>query len=192
MEVLPKLNTRYKAASLVEILVVLAIVASSMVAVANVNIQAQISLKDNEIIDAANGVMIQALEVAKSPSQVSVVDPAGNLIPGNIQGYYSLDLNSGSSQGVVLRKQTFSNTKITNCNSTSPYLVDWTTNGVGATSTSLDPNVNNICVQVIITEEQRPLIVDTYYKIESIVIFNISDGQESNSIIGYRRDDYAL
>lgn len=61
-----------KASSLVEVLVILAIISTSIVASTSLAVNSQKKVIENQREDTANGILVQALEVSKSPSLISL------------------------------------------------------------------------------------------------------------------------
>ena len=162
---------------LMEVLIVLAIVAATMVAAMQVSIQSLRVIKQNEIGDYANSVMVKALEVAKSPSDVQV---SGTAQITNFQGSYQLQTQVGSPS--VLWKVSDSVVPMTanNCSNTSPYYTD-----ISAVS-----NIGNpvVCLQLIIRNISG--LTGNAYEITSYLIYDIQDQQVERSIIGYRRNKF--
>jgi len=62
-----------KGVSLVEVIVVLAIISLTIVSAMNVVIRANAIIKDNEIQDTANDIFLQAFELLRSPEPVKVL-----------------------------------------------------------------------------------------------------------------------
>jgi type II secretory pathway pseudopilin PulG len=162
------------ALSLVEVLVVLGLVSVSMVGIAGINVRSQIAVKDNELIDAANGIMLQALELAKSPTQLKISSTDNTT---NINGTYAIDktqpdtlLERPSSDAIL--------TSTSTCNTASPYFVS-----VSSTNPPL------ICLQITFERKQRPLVNDNYYEVTSRVLFKLSRGPVLNQLVAYRRGE---
>lgn len=160
-----------------EVLIVLAIVAATMVAAMQVSIQSLRVIKQNEIGDYANSVMIKALEVAKSPANVQVSSSAQVT---NFQGSYQLQAQGASAP--VLWKISDSMVPITanSCSNSSPYYTD-----ISAINTVGNPVV---CLQLIIRNISG--LTGSAYEITSHLIYTIQDQQVERSIIGYRRNKF--
>ncbi|MCA9379036.1 hypothetical protein KC640_01275 [Candidatus Dojkabacteria bacterium] len=162
---------------LMEVMIVLAIVAATMVAAMQVSIQSLRVIKQNEIGDYANSVMVQALELAKSPSNVQV-SATGQVT--DFQGTYQLQINSAG--GAVLWKVGDNVTPITNtgCTNASPYFVDISNiNPVGSPV---------VCLQLIVRNISG--ISGAAYEITSHLIYTLQNEQIERSIIGYRRNKF--
>jgi hypothetical protein len=174
-----KLLTSHKsknlpATSLVEVLVVLAIVASTMVAATQLSVRALIDIKQNEIEDYANSVMLKALEVAKSPSDINVTHL---VTAGNYTGSYSSSLLNGKP---VLYQQSPTIVGMGTCTSGSVYYTPLT--GV----TGVTPPL--ACLQVQI--QPKTGLNSTYYEITSTISFQLSDQMVTKTIVGYRRNKF--
>jgi type II secretory pathway pseudopilin PulG len=107
-----------KAVSLVEVLVVLAIVAATMVSAMRLSVTSLAQIKSNEIIDYATGIMLKAIEVAKSPNTVKIL---GEGTITEYDGSYSLQ-NSGND--VALYQQSDFVEPITTCDRGSLYYLN--------------------------------------------------------------------
>lgn len=162
-------NKHYKAGSLIEVLVILAITAVSMVGIASVNNRTLIAIKDNETLDTANGIMVQALEVAKSPVRLPVTGLTGS-------GRYALDPNTNS---LLKRPDGDADLSlVSECIPGSPYYV---------AINDADDTGRNICLQLVITQRARPLGGLNYYEVNSRVLFSLSNGPVLNQLVAYRR-----
>lgn len=82
-----------KAATLAEVMIVLGIISTAMVASISVMINSLIRIKINDIEDSANTVMVKALEVAKSPAAISVSENIDNRTV-NVPIYFLLNTSS--------------------------------------------------------------------------------------------------
>ncbi len=170
-------NLNYKnlaATSLVEVLVVLAIVASTMIAATQLSVRALIDIKQNELLDYANSVMLKALEVAKSPADVNVTHLA---VAGSYTGSYSSSLLSGKP---VLYQQSPTIVAMGSCSTSSVYYTPLT--GV----TGITPPL--ACMQVQI--QPKTGLNSTYYEITVTITYRLSDQTVTDSIVGYRRNKF--
>lgn len=172
------------AASLVEVLVVLAIIAVSMVFVAEMNVRALLIIRDNEIADTANGLLIKVLELAKSPTDVPAVDINGSPV-SVFEGLYSVDnVATVNSEAAVLIKQAVTGEGITTCTPDSAYWVDLSDYAAEVPS-------GEICMQVMVSEVAREISEQTVFLLEVKTVYNLSDGTYSNSLTGYRRGEFS-
>jgi len=106
-----------KALGLVEVLIVLAIVGVTMVAAMQLTTGAFRSIRDNEITDLASGIILQGMEIAKSPQGVSLTSPGGTIF--DPEGSYSLDTTQNPP--MMIQQNSGSDQLINTCNSTSPF-----------------------------------------------------------------------
>lgn len=160
---------KYKGGSLIEVLVILAITAVSMVGIAGVNNRTLIAIKDNETLDNANGVMVQALEVAKSPARLPISGLTG-------VGRYSLDYTTNSLNRLADGEPDL--TATSDCSVGSPYYVS---------IADPDDSGRNICLQLTVVQRPRVLGGLNYYEITSRVLFYLSNGPVLNQLVAYRR-----
>lgn len=166
-----------------EVLVVLAITATTLITIAQLTVQLLVTVKNNEIFDYTTGISIQALEVAKSPDDV-ILTSAQPIF--SIEGNYSIDLESTPAK---LYKQSdivgAGGGKITECNTGSPYFiaVDLAEAIGGA-----NPNV---CMQIIVRDATSRLN-QNYFEIEAVTIAELGTDKRVNNIIGYRRGEFEI
>lgn len=165
-------NIYHSAAGLVEVLIVLGIVAVIMVIIGTLTVQSYLRIKDNEMLDYANGIMIRALEITKTPSEILVHDPSGFI---GYDGSYTIDLGAVPR---ALRRQSLLSNPITSCNTDSVYLIDVSNEFPGI-------SVPTICLQLIIQSEG-----DSRYIVEVNMIYKSSNQEITNSLLGYRVNEF--
>lgn len=168
----------FNAVSLVEVVVVLGIIATTLVSAAQLSVRMTRTIKDNEISDFTNGVVLQALEIAKSPAAVKLASAAGG---GSSTGSYRLD-RSGA-QAVLWRESQTVN-RITNCTSASPYRVQIADGSQQLLGEAL------VCLQILIQPRQGA-VRQSYFEIEAISVYQLSDQIVVNSGLGYRREAFS-
>ncbi|MCA9386655.1 type II secretion system protein [Candidatus Dojkabacteria bacterium] len=81
---------RKKAATLAEVMIVLGVISTAMVASISIMINSLVRIKVNDIEDSANSVMIKALEAAKSPATISLSQDI-SAVAVNSSVFFSLD-----------------------------------------------------------------------------------------------------
>lgn len=176
-----KEKQKLNAATLAEVLVVLAISATTLITIAQLTVQLLVTVKNNEIFDYTTGIAIQALEVAKSPDDI-ILTSAQPIF--NVEGNYSIDLESNPAR---LYKQSdivgAAEGKITECAADSPYFIEV---DIAEAIGGANPNV---CMQVIIKDGTNRLNQD-YYEIETVTIAQLGTEKRVNNIIGYRRGEF--
>jgi competence protein ComGC len=163
-----------KAASLTEVMIVLGIISTTLVTSVNILISSLIKFQINEIEDTANTIMLEALEIAKSPSSILVSE---NVTSTNTEQYYSLLKEDGRN---ILAKE-FDELG-SRCSKDSIYFLDQI---ITDTSRELV-----ICLQIKITPNIG-LTNKQFYEVESKIIYNLP-GQRvgSNTIKGYRYEEF--
>ncbi len=164
-----------KAVSLVEVLVVLAIVAATMVSAMRLSVTSLAQIKSNEIIDYATGIMLKAIEVAKSPNTVKIL---GEGTITEYDGSYSLQ-NSGND--VALYQQSDFVEPITTCDRGSLYYLNVDLGGASA------PPV--VCMQLNI--QQKTGLSGQYYELEARMLYIVDAETRTKSVIGYRLSDFS-
>lgn len=162
---------------LIEVLIVLAIVATTMLAATQITLNGMRAIKLDEIVDFANGIMVQGLEIAKSPTTVEVVV---STVPANYNGSYRLQTNADGSS--VLRLIDSSQTPITlaQCTSASNYFIR-IENATGVQNPQ-------VCLQMIVT--QRQSLGLNYYEVRSRLVYNVGGQTVERDIYSYRRGSF--
>lgn len=162
---------RLSASTLIEVLVILAVAAVTVTGVAAVNIRSITTIKDNETLDTAMGVMVQALELAKSPKAI----PASGASP---TGNFRIDYENNQLVRTLGNDPPLSATSI--CTEGSTYYVSINAQGNAG---------RYICLQISISQAQRPLTTQQYYIVTARVLFNLSGGAVVNQLVAYRRGE---
>lgn len=152
-------------------MIVLGIISTVMVASVSVMIRSLVRIKINDVEDAANSVMIKALEIAKSPAILNISRDISNR-PIDSSTYLSL-----GSEGILNVQD--GDSQMNECNEGSEYNVQ-----------SLLPeditNSSVICVQVEIVPKRIPN-GDRIYEVTSRTLYIIpGDEVRTNAIKGYR------
>jgi type II secretory pathway pseudopilin PulG len=162
------------AVSLVEVMVVLAIVAATMVGGMRLTVIAFTQIKKNEITDYATGVMIKALEIAKSPSLVRATSGFGTIT--DFDGSYVVQMTGDEA---VINQLTTTVQALTTCDRSSPYYID-----IQVSS----GQVPIACLQLNVTEKEG--LTNDYYEIEARVVYVIDNTTTIKTITGYRVNDF--
>ena len=160
-----------KAASLAEVMIVLGIISTAMVASVSVMINSLINIRVNEIEDSANYALIQALEIAKSPTGLVFSSDISSR-PINSSVFLSLESD---------KKLTISsgNQALTTCSENSVYNIK----KLLASSISV---TSNICVQVEMIP-RNGIGGEKIYEIIARSAFVLPSGKDrANVIRGYR------
>ncbi len=87
-----------KATSLLEVIVVLAIISLTIVSSVSLVAKTRIQIKNNELTDQINGQVVKALEILKSPSDILISNDT-NLTGTDIPYYFNL---SNPTQGTYI------------------------------------------------------------------------------------------
>ena len=169
------LKIKKKAASLAEVMIVLGIISTTLVASVSILINSLSRTKVNEIEDAANAVMIQALEVAKSPAQ-NVSVSSTSFAPNQRGEVYSFKLNKSIDGENVLEEIRQPSTE--GCNSQSPYYV------TPDNRTDVTQEID-LCLQITVEN-----ISNQVYEIVSTVTYQIPNEEKQNTIKGYRYGEF--
>ncbi len=171
-----------KAATLAEVLVVLAIAATTLVSIAQITVQLLITVKNNEIVDYTTGISIQALEVAKNAEDIIVTAPVQF---SRVEGSYSIDLEANPA--VLSRQQSggFGSEKIIDCPLSSPYYIE-----VDIAGELGGPNPN-VCLQIQVRQTTSQ-VGQQYYEIEATTVTVLGNETRVDSIIGYRRGEFDI
>lgn len=179
-----KFSRKFRAATLAEVLVVLAIAATTLVTIAQITVQLLVTVKNNEVIDYTTGIAIQALEIAKNAEDIIVTSSVDF---SRVDGSYSIDLDANPA--VLTRKdgQTgFGSDSITDCTVGSPYYID--VDIAGQVTGGTNPNV---CLQILITQATST-VDQQYYQVEAVTVTVLGNETIVDSIVGYRRGDFDI
>jgi type II secretory pathway pseudopilin PulG len=166
---------KMKAFGLAEIIVALGIFGTAMIATVAVAVSSLRTVKDNELSDLANSVVIRSIEYMKSPA---VVDVLTNLEAGSSDHVFEITNPISSSPDdqkleVVEKTGEYGTDNITTCGDT----------GVSARyriSITDQPNFV-ICNQIKVTDFGK-----SRFEIRSIVVYQTSKGLQTTELIGYR------
>ncbi|MFQ5492621.1 MAG: hypothetical protein ACE5DX_00460 [Candidatus Dojkabacteria bacterium] len=164
---------KLKAFGLAEIIVALGIFGTAMIATVAIAVASLRTVKDNELADIANSVMIRSMEYMKSPA---VVPDLLNL-PAATNDVHSFkimnDIDSqNTEEGIVMGNVTSTGgiQPLDDCGQASAFKVNF-----------VDlPNLV-LCNQVLINENK-----DGTFEIRSIIVFGTSKGLQSSELIGFR------
>lgn len=168
-----KKQKRLAAFGLAEIIVALGIFGSAMVITIALAIGSLRTVKDNELADTANTIMIRSMEYLKSPSSSGIFASA---LSGTSTRVYAVDgaISSTNITGEVkLKDLTSSGTNtitVDNCSETSPYVVV-----VSDTPGFL------ACNQIIIKRNSN-----NTFELQSIVIYRTSKGFRKSELLGFK------
>lgn len=167
---------RKKGTSLAEVLIILAIISTTVIASTTLVVQSLATIRNNETEDTANGLMVKALEIAKSPAQVYVTDTSFvNAVTG--QPYF-FSIQNQNDQYLLRRESS----DISTCQVNSPYAVDLYPDGSEVSFLA--------CLVVGITRLQS--LNQTIYEINSKVIYNLEGETRITNVTGYRKDEFTL
>ncbi len=163
-----------KAASLAEVMIVLGVVSTAMVASISVMVNSLVRIRVNDIEDSSNTVLIQALEIAKSPTGLIISTdisqrPVNNSIYLSLENNDRLSVRAGSGP-------------LISCSETSIYNVnDLLPDDVSASS--------QVCVQIEIIP-RTGINGRRIYEIIARSSYIIPGGDvRANVIKGYRYSD---
>jgi hypothetical protein len=174
-------NLNLPAVSLVEVLVVLAIAATTLVTISQLTVQMLVTIKNDEINDYTTGVALQALEIVKTADDLVFTRPdAGQ---SGIYGAYRLDLVA-SPPTLTMVTATATSTSggvppIQECTAGSAYYVSIDAQAVGGLSPL-------ICMQVIVKSATNT-IRQEYLQMDIVTVTKLGERTKVDIISGYRR-----
>jgi type II secretory pathway pseudopilin PulG len=167
------------ATSLVEVLVVLAIISTTLISVTLLVVRAMESIKKDEIADDAMGNLIKALEIVKAPSVIKV-DNVQTLVAFNTSNNFSLESTTGV---YFLKYRSESALTLNNCDANSPYFLSRTLGG-----TIKDKSVQ--CLQLVIIPRNLGG-GKVYYEINSILVYKSLNEFKMTSLKAYRYGEFS-
>jgi len=164
------------AQSLLEVMIVLAIISVTIVSAMSIVVKANTAVKTNEIEDQANSKMLEALEAIKSHDKVYVSDTTWL----NGGSTYNFSLEKTNNQTDLLF-QGFGSPTLTPSNCGGPYLII---------------NINfKMCLQVQITPKTNIFAgpgASNYYLVDIIIIYYVSGGPIVKNLSTYRYQTFCL
>ncbi len=176
-----QLNKKHKkGSSLIEVIIVLAIVSFTIIASMALVARTRLEIKNNEIQDNANEILLKALEALKSPSKVVLTqDPS---LTGVGPYYFSLKVEqdgtyvleykrAGSFTALPKTDGSFDFSKI--CTDQNPFHVT-------------DGRSFNYCQMVEISPILKAGISRELYKVSTTIIYQTSNEAKSETLISYR------
>ncbi|MEP7103472.1 MAG: hypothetical protein ABI721_02055 [Candidatus Dojkabacteria bacterium] len=162
-----------KASSLVEVLVVLGIISSTILGSMLLVSNSFVVVRQNQTEDYVNGLAVNAMEIVKSPSNVFVSDDTFATNQQTSPVFFKLTKNTnGSYLEKTLDQQ------ITTCDANSQYKISSTTlNAAGApeTQTNTGFTLPDVCVQVKILPIATSVVtngVQSYFEMTVVAIYN--------------------
>jgi|GEM_PF-6458547 len=170
-----KFNKKLFATGLVEVIVVLAILATTMVSIVIVTTRGLRQVKRDEIEDRAVGLQLRSLELAKSPATLTL--PI-KLQTGDIKNYYLQFPDASNAQGEVHPIEAVKSGDLTldNCSLNSEYHVVLENTAKG----------EMYCNQMRI--ELKSASGKNYYEVKSIIVYKSINGFEKKELLAYRRE----
>ena len=182
MSVLKQTKTlKLKAWGLVEILIAMTIFAVAIISITSLNARNYTIIKNNELADQANKVMISAVEYFKAPA-ANVQTFLTTNVTGTEAKSFWLDVNSNviDASRNDLQFQWISSTTpedFANCTNSSAYKVTFKA-ADGTISAFL------VCLKVDIKKQNNG------FQIVSYITYFLSSVPTTNSIVGYRPFTY--
>lgn len=167
-----KLIKKYRAFGILEVLVAIVIFGTTFLLATMVTVKSLKTVKENELTDLANSIMIRTMEFAKSPA-ISV----NSLQNGNAEPWsFYLDGDISDPQVSLNASQIIYDSsiseKIKTCDESSQFKVDFTASG------SLFLICNQIFVETIPSS--------TSLKVTVRVVYLLSDGLHFSEVKGYK------
>ncbi len=181
------IRKRLKATSLVEVLIVLAIISSTILGSMLLVSNSFVVVRQNQTEDYVNGLVVNAMEIVKSPSNVSVTDNSFTLTQNSTPVFFKLTRVNGSA---YLEKT--QDTQITSCTVGSQYIISSTTlsnetNVTGVTGAATP----NVCLQIKIIPVAGSIAtngIQSYYQMSVIAVYN--DQDETPIIVNFQSNRY--
>lgn len=189
-------NNKYKnGASLIEVIVVLAIVSFTIIASMALVARSRVEIRNNEIQDISNGLLLRIVEALKAPVKVEVVSQVNSPLT-SIVGLttYSFSVNPTTrtvgNQTVTeyklnyLRPGTFTNlprqsgttTFNSICTSNNPFYLS-------------QPGLE-YCLQVEINRVSTPNPAEELYRVSATIFYPTNEGAKTESLITYRYEGF--
>jgi len=165
---------KVRAFGLVEILVSLVIYGLAIIGVTALTISSYRTVKDNEIGDLANSLMVRGIEYLKSPNAV------GNL-PAGTGDIVVFKIDTGGSNQVGNPLAVFLPVSVPGADTDRINVDDCTSSSIFKINFAANINPYLMCNQIIVKKTSSK-----DYLIQSVVVFQLSRGFEQNELIGFR------
>jgi len=168
-----------KALSLLEVMVVLAIISMTMISAMTVVLRANAVIKSNEIQDTANDILLQAFELFKAPDDVKVLQGGfAELSQYGTSTTYSLGFENSVLRNGYLKKAL---TADNSCNNSSEF--------------NIKPQGNldrpyPICLRVAITPIGSVATGATRYNITLTLTYSLTTGDIQETYLLTRYDGF--
>ncbi len=169
------INKPKKAATLTEVLIVLGIISTTLVASLALIVNSMIKIKQNEIQDTANGVMIKGLELAKSPKNIAISELPRNGGSTEVNTFYRITSSSVGASVLLEKVEEGTSSLNQGCTSTSPYNIK-TSPVLSQLNAGYD-----ICLQLNIV-----YLSSNTYKITSQAVYTFLNRSQTSFITGVR------
>lgn len=165
-----------KALSLLEVIVVLAIISMTMISSMTVVLRANNLIKNNEVQDTANEILMQAFELLRSPEVVKVQQGYSRLGQAGVLTSYSMEFDDTRKGYLNMVSSNFD----ANCSTGNSYNVE-------SLSTSNRPYA--ICLRINITPVAGPSGI-TRYNVVLTLFYATSSGAIQDDYLLTRYDGF--
>lgn len=159
-----------KATSLAEVLIILAIISTTLIASVNLVTSSIRSAKQNEIEDYANGILVLGLELAKSPNDIYIDDSS---VFTNINQTFTFSLQNENNQYFLQRQTEVPET----CSGQSVFNIQ-----------DNQEQDFDVCLKLEIT--RRNVNDQEYFEVASIVFYQNGGENITNSVKGFRKNAF--
>lgn len=163
-----------KAISLIEVLAVLVLTGVLLLATARMTSNLIIQLRNNELEEYANSLLVQAFEAAKSPNNLTV-----NIAHQPFGSGYRIEFLSAGGAKLTRMVSFLSSPNITTCSTASPYFIN------SATVTGFVGPVP-VCIQAVIRTLTNPFSGTAYYEFLTRVIYTTPKRTDIFNLVSYR------
>jgi prepilin-type N-terminal cleavage/methylation domain-containing protein len=164
-----------KAFGLVEVLIAIAVSGVVMVGAVQVSAKTLRQIKENELRDSANGVLLQSLEIARSPVEFRVLDLLGTAN----EKKFRLGTKAGSSASLTLIETSYAGNMST-CSETAEIRV-----------TTADPNFvlcNLITIKDVTAASDKQLGLKRTFEVHSQITYMLSNKTFTDELYTYRTE----
>lgn len=171
-----------KAFGLLEVLIAIAISAMVMVGAIAVSSKGIRTVKKNELEDLSNGILLQSLEIARSPVNFNL----DSLVSGSNTTYFVL-VKTAEGEVALQKKETGAG-EISTCDQGSQYKVDIIDIGEDLEYVDSDfAEAYTICNQIIVDEVSNDGI-RRKFQINSVVVYKLYDQDIKLNLISERTE----
>lgn len=156
---MPQFNKNKKALSLIEMLIVLIIISTTVLTAFGIILRSNLEIKENEVKDTVNTLMVSINEAVKTPVRLQLRNFSSSSFSPNVEYAFRVE-QQGS---IYILTYVSGSTSLTSCSSTSSFKYN---------IASIQSTVTDVCVLVSIKSVQGAVPARYEVKTNTLYTFN--------------------